>query len=63
MTTTTEDPIEDAPKNIIELGLDVAPAIARIDEFLTKDTNRTLIPQEEVRDFALDLRLLLTTDV
>lgn len=60
MTTTTED--IDTPKNVIELGLDLRPAIELIDRFLTEDTARTLIPQEEVRNFALDLRLLLTSD-
>lgn len=67
VTTTTEPDAPEAndldlARDIVALTFNVQPVIDRIDAFLTTDTNRTLIPQDEVRDFALDLRLLLTTD-
>lgn len=48
MTMTTERPCTDE-------------ALAKIDEFLANISHQTIVTQADVADFALDLRLILST--
>lgn len=48
MTMTTERPCTDE-------------ALAKIDEFLANISHQTIVTQTDVADFALDLRLILST--
>lgn len=51
MVMTANPPIEQS---------DIDEALALVDRFLAETSGRTLVPQGEVADFALDLRLILS---